>query len=353
MKKVIHIYKTYKPFTQGGIEEYIHSIISYQNSKFDYNLLSIGNVNHTSDKVKIFKKSFSFNSDIISFQLFFYLFKKVNRKKVILHLHTPWPSMELFLNFLGFENIVVTYHSDIIRQKFINFFYKKLNIKLLSKDNIKKIIVTSKVYYETSKILMSLPVSKIKIIPIGIGSLMSPLKNSLNKKKKNILFIGSNRTYKGIDLLKRLIKEKNFNVLIIGSNLKELKKFKNVKLYENVNEVDKEKILSDSYLLLMTSTSRNEAFGIVLVEALRSGIPIISPKINSGVSWINKQDETGYQYDTKNFDDMCDKINKLMKIDEQSYIKMINKAQIRYERYFKLSKMIIEIEKVYSSIPNN
>ena len=81
MKKVIHIYKTYKPFTQGGIEEYIDSIISHQNSKFEYNLLSIGNINHTSDKVKIFKKSFSFKSDIISLQLFFYLYKKVNKKK--------------------------------------------------------------------------------------------------------------------------------------------------------------------------------------------------------------------------------------------------------------------------------
>ncbi len=353
MKKVIHIYKTYKPFTQGGVEAYIDSILSYQKTKYDHNLLSIGNVNQSSDKKKIFKKSFSFKSDIISFQLFFYLYKKVNRKKVILHLHTPWPSMELFLNFLGFENIVVTYHSDIIRQKFINFFYKKLNIKLLSKDNIKKIIVTSKVYYETSKILKNVPLSKIKIVPIGIDSLTSPLKNLLNSKRKNILFIGSNRTYKGIDLLKRLIKEKNFNIVIIGSNLKDLRKFKNVKLYEDVNESDKEKILSESYLLLMTSTSRNEAFGIVLVEALRSGIPIISPNINSGVSWINKHDETGYQYDTNNFDDMCDKINKLMNIDEHSYNKMINKAQIRYERYFKLSEMIIEIEKIYSSIPNN
>ena len=353
MKKVIHIYKTYNPFTQGGVETYIDSLIGYQYSKFEHNLLSIGNVNHSNDKKKIFKKSFSFKSDIISFQLFFYLYKKVSRKKVILHLHTPWPSMELFLHFLGFENIVVTYHSDIVRQKFINFFYKSINIKLLTKDNIKKIIVTSNVYFETSKILKNLPKSKIKIIPIGIRSLIFPLKNSVNNQKKNILFIGSNRSYKGIDLLERLINEKKYNIIIIGSNLKKFRKFKNVKLYENINEVDKEKILSNSYLLLMTSISRNEAFGIVLVEALRSGIPIISPNINSGVSWINKHNETGYQYETNNFDDMCNKINKLLKIDEQSYNKMSNNAQIRYERYFKLSKMITEIEKIYSSISNN
>ena len=31
-----------------------------------------------------------------------------------------------------------------------------------------------------------------------------------------------------------------------------------------------------------------------LIEALRSGLPLISPNIKSGVSWINKHNETGY-----------------------------------------------------------
>ena len=83
MKKVIHIYKTYKPFSHGGVEEYIDSIINYQDSKYEHFLLSIGNVNHTSHKKKIFKKSFSFNSDIVSLSLFFYLYKHVNKKNVI------------------------------------------------------------------------------------------------------------------------------------------------------------------------------------------------------------------------------------------------------------------------------
>ena len=353
MKKIIHIYKTYKPFTQGGVETYIDSIISYKDSKFEHNLFSIGDVNHTSQNIKIFKKSFSFSSDIISFPLFLYLYKNVNKKNVILHLHTPWPSMELFLNTLGFNDIVITYHSDIVRQKFINFFYKKINIKLLNRNKIKKIIVTSKIYYDTSKILKYIPGSKIEIIPIGIKDLITPIKNSLGKKKKSILFIGSNRSYKGVELLERLIKKKNHNIVIIGSYLKKFNKFQNVKLYEDICDKDKEKIISDSYLLLMTSISRNEAFGIALVEALRSGIPIISPNINSGVSWINKHNETGYQYETKNFDDMCNKINKLIKIDEYSYKNMSDNAKKRYERYFKLSEMITRVEKIYSSISNS
>ena len=352
MKKVIHIYKTYKPFTHGGVETYIDSIINYKNSKFKHTLLSIGNINHTNQKKKIFKKSFSINSDTISFQLFFYLYKNVDRKNNILHLHTPWPSMELFLNIVGFENIVLTYHSDIVRQKLSNFFYKIINIKLLKKNRIKKIIVTSNIYYKTSKILMHIPRSKIRIIPIGIDDLSIPSKKSISKKLKYILFIGSNRTYKGIILLERLIKKRNFNIVIIGSNLKKFNQYKNVKVYENINDIDKEKLISKAYLLLMTSITRNEAFGIALIEALRSGLPLISPNIKSGVSWINKHNETGYQYNTGNFDDMLNKIYKLMRIDKKSYNIMCKNAQTRYKRYFKLNTMMKKIENVYKSASN-
>ena len=131
--------------------------------------------------------------------------------------------------------------------------------------------------------------------------------------------------------MERLIKIGNFTIIIIGSNLKKFKQYKNVNVYENIADIDKEKLISNAYLLLMTSISRNEAFGIVLVEALRSGLPLISPNIKSGVSWINQHNETGYQYNTGKFDDMLDKINKLMRIDKKNYDKMCKNAQTRYK----------------------
>ena len=121
---------------------------------------------------------------------------------------------------------------------------------------------------------------------------------------------------------------------------------------KDINDIDKEKLISNAYLLLMTSISRNEAFGVVLVEALRSGLPLISPNIKSGVSWINEHNETGYQYNTGNFDDMLDKINKLMRIDKKNYDKMCKNAQTRYKKYFKLNTMMKKIENVYSSALN-
>ena len=75
MKKVIHIYKTYKPFTHGGVETYIDSIINYKNSKFKHTLLSIGNINHTNQKKKYLKKVFQLILIPYLFNFFFIYIK--------------------------------------------------------------------------------------------------------------------------------------------------------------------------------------------------------------------------------------------------------------------------------------
>ena len=51
MKKVFHLYKTFSPYTHGGVEKYIESIINSQ-SKFNHQILSIGN-NKLSNSKKI------------------------------------------------------------------------------------------------------------------------------------------------------------------------------------------------------------------------------------------------------------------------------------------------------------
>lgn len=81
MKKIFHIYKTFYPFTHGGVETYIESLQTSAISTYDHYLLSIGDMNFSNEKKIIFKKSFSKFSDVVSFSLFIYLLKKINKKK--------------------------------------------------------------------------------------------------------------------------------------------------------------------------------------------------------------------------------------------------------------------------------
>ena len=125
---------------------------------------------------------------------------------------------------------------------------------------------------------------------------------------------------------------------MIGSDLSKLKN-KNTKVYERISEKRKIELLSNASFLLMTSSSRNEAFGIVLVEALRSGLPIISPNLNTGVSWINENKKTGYIYQTNEASDLTKKIEKMNKLPIRDYLKLKSNSRMRFEKFFTLDIM--------------
>ena len=348
MKKVFHLYKTFFPYTHGGVETYIETIINSQ-SKFDHQILSIGNNKLSNSQRVIFKKTFNYSSDIFSLSLCKFILNEIDRENDIIHLHTPWPTMEFFLSFLNFKKIIVTYHSDIIRQKFINFFYKYITIFFL-KNKANKVIATSEMYYNSSEILKRVPKTNVSVIPIGIEDLDNSVNLEKDLRKNYILFIGSNRSYKGIPLLEELVRKEPKKFILIGSGLSKFNKYSNVKLYENISEEKKADLISKASILLMTSTSRNEAFGIVLVESLRSGIPIISPNLDSGVSWVNQDKLTGFIYKTGNLEDLKIKLKKIMELKFSKYKDLRYQARIRYEQFFKLNSMIKNLDQIYNEI---
>ena len=348
MKKVFHLYKTFSPYTHGGVETYIETIINSQ-SKFDHQILSIGNNKLSNSQRVIFKKTFNYSSDIFSLSLCKFILNEIDRENDIIHLHTPWPTMEFFLSFLNFKKIIVTYHSDIIRQKFINFFYKYITIFFL-KNKANKVIATSEMYYNSSEILKRVPKTNVSVIPIGIEDLDNSVNLEKDLRENYILFIGSNRSYKGIPLLEELVRKEPKKFILIGSGLSKFNKYSNVKLYENISEEKKADLISKASILLMTSTSRNEAFGIVLVESLRSGIPIISPNLNSGVGWVNQDNLTGFIYKTGDLEDLKIKLKKIMDLKFSKYKDLRYQARIRYEQIFELNLMIDNLDQIYHNI---
>ena len=113
MKRVFHLYKTFSPHTRGGVETYIESIINSQ-SKFDHQILSIGNNKLSNSKKIIFQETFNYSSDVFSIGLCKYILKKINRENDIIHLHTPWPTMEFFLCFFNNSKAICSAWIDVL-----------------------------------------------------------------------------------------------------------------------------------------------------------------------------------------------------------------------------------------------
>jgi glycosyltransferase involved in cell wall biosynthesis len=234
----------------------------------------------------------------------------------IIHLHTP--------NMLGalcalllkrHKHLVVHWHSDVINKGLLGLLLSPLERALLRRAD--KIIATSPVYAEASQTLLPFK-NKVCVVPIGVGDLKSStsknsstpsdeyisLESRLNGKKL-ILSVGRLVPYKGFDVLISAASHlpAESMVVIVGTGPLELAlrdQIASLGLGERVILAGK---LSDSELsslfnlatlYCLPSVTRAEAFGVVLIEAMAYGLPIVATNIvGSGVPWVNRHGFSG------------------------------------------------------------
>jgi rhamnosyl/mannosyltransferase len=200
---------------------------------------------------------------------------------------------------------VLTYHSDIIRQKHLFKLYSPLMHYFLG--NVDRIVATSPNYFASSKILNQYQ-EKTVVIPIGLDKNTYPLPSPELIKQwqakitgKFFLFVGMMRYYKGLHILLDAIKDTDLKVVILGSgpveaSLKERAKkqgINNVFFVGNLPDADKVALLQQCYAVVFPSHIRAEAFGISLLEGAMFGKPMISSEIGTGTSYVNIHNETG------------------------------------------------------------
>ena len=149
-------------------------------------------------------------------------FSKLAEQFDIIHYHFPWPFADL-MQFLTAINkpIVVSYHADIIRQRYLKLIYLPLMRIFLNRANA--IIASSDHYLHSSLVLRNF-IEKTTVIPYGIDSLpehqVNPeiLEQWRNRVGDNFfLFVGVLRYYKGLDFLLKFVKNCPWKLVIAGS----------------------------------------------------------------------------------------------------------------------------------------
>ncbi|MBP2848013.1 glycosyltransferase family 4 protein [Dickeya oryzae] len=309
---VLHFYKTYHPDTFGGVEQVIYQLCE-KGHKYNINasVLSLSeNVcpgeqavgNHQTWKVKT---DFEVASSPFS-RSAFYKFKELSKQADVIHYHFPWPFMDVVDLLSNIDKPkVVSYHSDIIRQKYLLRVYQPLMNRFLGK--VDRIVATSPNYVETSDILKKYQ-SKVDVIPIGIDRMTyPPLSDSLAEKwrarlgDRYFLFIGKLRYYKGLHFLIEASLGAKYPIVIVGSGPEEdsLKKMvsntnsNNIHFLGELSEIDKMAVLRGCYCFVFPSHLRSEAFGVSLLEAAMEAKPLISCEIGTGTTYINIDKVTG------------------------------------------------------------
>ena len=322
--KVLYLTKYFPP-SRGGIEILSKNICDFFHKKkvkvevcsFSQNKTYVSNSNKY--KINFFKTNFEFFSTPISLKMMKFIFKNSKNFDYV-HIHTPNPWSTICLLFSRYNNLIISWGSDIITQKYLKFFFSYFENKLLIRS--KKIICLSKNYLSYSSDLKRHK-KKIEIIPPLIN-----YKKFLKRKKfknRNIQLISIGRLvgYKNFETAIRAFKylPNNYNLKIIGSGqlrenlihlVNELKLNQRIKILSNVNEKKKILLLKNSDIFLMCSNSRAESFGIAILEAISLGLPLIISNVKgSGMNDMIINNYNGYHFKTNSYHDCANKILKI------------------------------------------
>ncbi|MCM1270102.1 MAG: glycosyltransferase [Ruminococcus flavefaciens] len=259
---------------------------------------------------------------------FIRLFRKMAREADVVHIHVPFPLADAALLLSGFKGrVVVSWHSDVVKQKKLMTFYKPFMMKLLKRADC--IITATKGHIDGSDYLPGFR-RKCRVVPYGItpGDYLSIerspiLTNRLSDKKNvKVFFTGRLVYYKGVNiLLKAFTMTENCELFIAGTGEmeQELKAFakrhnieKKVHFLGFLPDKELKQAYADCDIFVLPSVAKSEAFGIVQLEAMVYGKPVINTKLPSGVPYVSVHGKTGLTVPPSDAKALAEAINTLV-----------------------------------------
>lgn len=363
--KVLHLYRTCYPETKGGLEQAVRYICKGSNKYGISNtILALGNEHKEyyfeGTKIIVVKKDWEVSSNGFSFKLI-RCFRRLSQTHDIIHYQYPWPTGDFLSLFAHKKPSLVSYQSDIVKQKILKKVYQPLEQLFLSR--VDKIVASSPQYASTSDNLIKYS-RKVDVIPLAIDEETYPKieSNQLASWEAKVgrgffLFVGVLRYYKGLQYLLEAAKENGLPVVIAGDGPERERlesyvntnKLANVKMVGFVSEEDKVALHTLSKAFVFPSHLRSEAFGISLVEAQMFGKPIISADINTGSSYVNINGETGITVPPADSQALAEAMKRLYNSPEIAVSYGI-KARLRYENEFSNERYAESYTELYKQL---
>lgn len=360
---ILHIYKDYFPVL-GGIENHIRLLAEAQAARgHTVSVLVTSRDAHTHiETLNGVRVIFAARLvTLLSTPLSLALFRCLRAETPdIAHLHFPYPLGEIAQHVVGrARGIVLTYHSDIIRQKITRALYHPLMRRILAR--VDRIIATSPNYVTSSPILARWK-DKCVIVPLGIDPTpfeCIPIEHSVHHETTRLLFVGKLRYYKGVDFLLEALREvPRAHLTIVGTGPMEhawrqrtqhLDIADRVHFAGEVPEADLPRYYAACDIFVLPASERSEAFGMVQLEAMAAGKPVICTELGTGTSFVNVNGETGLVVPARAPRALADAIARLSAdADLRARMGAAGRARVRAE--FTLEKMVTRILTVYEDV---
>ena len=366
--RVLHFFKTYLPDTTGGIEQVIFQLCEGGGAQGVHAEVLTLSPRPVPDRVRVsnhdvqrarqdlFIASTGFSREV------FGMFSKMAAKADVVHFHFPWPVMDVVHFATRHQRpTVVSYHSDIVKQRALLTLYRPLMKRFLG--SVDRILVASPNYQRSSPVLQQYA-DKVEVIPYGLDRSAypqcSPDRVDYWRQRvgaKFFLFVGVLRYYKGLDSLLDALVGTGFPLVIVGSGPQEAELraqaerlgLRQVQFLGRLDDEDKASLLQLCHAMVFPSHLRSEAFGISLLEASMYAKPMISCEIGTGTTFVNLHEVTGLAVPPASPPALREAMTRLWNNPEEASQFGAN-AAARFEQLFTAERMCAKTARVYREV---
>ena len=296
-------------------------------------------------------------------------FFRLSKWADVINFHSPNPMGEIALSLSPSLKAVCTYHGDAQKPSFLLPAYDALLRRFFHRCDA--VVVSNPPLSENSRVLNSVK-GKTRVIPLGVRTdnyekhlapdieeaknLLAPLPSSSFK----VMYAGRMVYYKGIEVLLEALKKLRVrgnpvSAFLVGSGPEE----GGIKTFVAKNALDGDVLIlphqpegvyralfSLAGCFVLPSTHKTEAYGIVLAEAMASGLPLVSTELGTGTSWINRDGETGIVVPPGDPAALALAVERLAGSEEER-TRMAEASRVRARRFFEEETMLEAYDEVF------
>ena len=362
---VLHVGKFYPPH-QGGMETHLETLCRALGKTMDVRALVASDTRRDEDSiidgVSVSRLAIDFH--IAGAPVCIGMARQLRRSRAdIIHVHVPNPAGVLAVMASGYKGkLIVTWHSDVVRQRRLARIFAPIQRRFLGKCSA--IIASSPNYVESSPDLARFR-DRCQVVPFGIDvDQFCRVDREAVKAIRDrypgplLLSVGRLVYYKGFEYLIRAMREVKATLLIVGEgplrhSLEQEARAAGVAerviFLGAVSGITPYYHACDAFVL--SSVSRSEAFGIVQLEAMACGKPVVNTQLQSGVPFVSVDGATGSTVVPRDPLEMAKALNRLLN-DHELRQKYGNAALQRVRTEFTIGAMVKRTLDVYEQILN-
>ncbi|HVQ16585.1 MAG TPA: glycosyltransferase [Vicinamibacterales bacterium] len=278
---------------------------------------------------------------------------------VVLHEPNPVAGTALFARTPA-TRLVVWHHSDLLRPWWAPHTYGYVQRVLYRRAAC--VIVSSPNLARFSPLVQQ--ARKVVVIPFGVRlerfRQLTPEQRALAEHLKQtvagprVLFVGRFVYYKGVDLLVDAMARSTGTLILAGDGPLEPAIRARVAAHGIESRVIFAGRVSDEQLpayydaadvFVLPSVAKTEAFGIVQVEAMAAGLPVISTSLKTGVPWVNQHNVSGIVVEPGSADALAQAL-KYLATDPDLRSRLARGAAARASDLFSVERMVATFKAV-------